>query len=85
MIINKSLRLKLKDNIEWNKVKLVVKCCTQKKNIDYNEIFSLVFKNNLLKIIMVLVTHYNLNKWKFRWINLHGKKVKEKRIFGLQT
>jgi hypothetical protein len=48
------------DNVERYKFRLVAKCFTQKNDIDYKKIFSLVSKKDKLKIIMVLVTHYNL-------------------------
>ena len=62
------------DNVERYKFRLVVKCFTQENDIDYKKIFSLVSKKDSLKIIMVLVTHYNLElhlneceKYLFKW------------------
>ncbi|XP_075080193.1 uncharacterized protein LOC142165730 [Nicotiana tabacum] len=47
-------------NIERYKARLVSKGYTQKGGIDYKETFSPVSKKDSLRIIMTLVTHYNL-------------------------
>ena len=49
-----------KGNIEWFKARLVAKSFTQKGGIDYKETFSLVSKKDLLRIIIALVAHYDL-------------------------
>ena len=47
-------------NIEWFKVRLIAKGYTQKDDIDYKETFSPVSKKDSLRIIMALVTQYDL-------------------------
>jgi predicted Rossmann fold nucleotide-binding protein DprA/Smf involved in DNA uptake len=47
-------------NIERFKARLMVKSFTQKEGIDYTETFSSVLCKNSLRIIMGLVTHYDL-------------------------
>jgi hypothetical protein len=49
-----------KGNIERFKTQLVVKGFTQREVIDYNEIFSPVSCKDSLRIIIVLVAHYDL-------------------------
>jgi hypothetical protein len=49
-----------KGNIDRFKTRLVTKDFTQKEGIDYNEIFSPVSSTNFFRIIMALVTHYDL-------------------------
>jgi hypothetical protein len=49
-----------KENIERFKARLVAKSFTQREGIDYTKIFSSVSCNDSLRIIMVLVTHYDL-------------------------
>ncbi|KAA0045477.1 Retrovirus-related Pol polyprotein from transposon TNT 1-94 [Cucumis melo var. makuwa] len=48
------------DNIERYKDRLIAKCYTQKDGIDYKETFSPVLKKDLLRIIMALVAHNDL-------------------------
>jgi hypothetical protein len=47
-------------NIERFKVRLMAKCFTQREGIDYIETFSPVSCKDSLRIIMVLVAHYDL-------------------------
>ena len=47
-------------NIERYKARLVAKGFTQKEGIDYTKTFSLVSKKDSLRIILVLVAHFNL-------------------------
>ena len=47
-------------NIECYKAWLVVKCFTQKDDINYKETFLLVSKKDSFKIIMALVANYDL-------------------------
>ena len=49
-----------KGNIERYKARLVTKGFTQKDDIDYKETFLPVSKKDSFRIIMVLVTHYDL-------------------------
>jgi hypothetical protein len=49
-----------KENIERFKARLVAKYFTQREDIDYTEIFSPVSCKYSLRIIMMLVAHYNL-------------------------
>jgi hypothetical protein len=49
-----------KGNIERFKARLVAKGFTQREDIDYIEIFSPVSCKDSLRIIMTLVTHYDL-------------------------
>jgi hypothetical protein len=49
-----------KENIEIFKARLVAKYFTQREDIDYTEIFSPVSCKYSLRIIMMLVTHYDL-------------------------
>ncbi|RVW93405.1 Retrovirus-related Pol polyprotein from transposon TNT 1-94 [Vitis vinifera] len=49
-----------KGNIERFKAKLVAKGFTQKEGIDYRDTFSPVSKKDSLRIIMVLVAHFDL-------------------------
>lgn len=48
------------DNIKLYKAKLVAKDFSQKEGIDYHKTFSLVSKNDSLRIIMALVAHFDL-------------------------
>ena len=50
----------LKGIIERYKGKLVAKGYTQKEDIEYKETFFTVSKKYFLRIVMVLVVHYNL-------------------------
>lgn len=50
--------------------KFVLKSFTQKNDIDYKEIFCLIFKNNSLKIILAMVTHYDLEFHKMNVKNI---------------
>ena len=47
-------------NIERYKVRLVAKGFTQQKGIDYHDPFSLVSKKDSFRIIMALVTHFDM-------------------------
>ena len=47
-------------NIKRYKARLVAKCYTQKDDIDYKDTFSHVSKKYALRIIMALVSQYNL-------------------------
>jgi hypothetical protein len=49
-----------KGKVERFKVRLVAKGFTQREGIDYTEIFSSVSKNDLFRIVMALVAHYDL-------------------------
>ena len=49
-----------KGNIERYKVRLVVKDFTQREGIDYNETFSPISCKDSFRIIIALVTHYDL-------------------------
>ena len=47
-------------NIERYKARLVAKCFLQKEDIDYHDTFSPISKKDLLRIIMALVAHFDL-------------------------
>ena len=47
-------------NLERYKARLVSQGFAQKDGIDYEETFSLVTRNDSFRIIMALVTHYDL-------------------------
>jgi hypothetical protein len=49
-----------RENIKRFKARLVAKGFTQRECIDYNEAFSPVLCKDLFRIIMALVTHYDL-------------------------
>jgi hypothetical protein len=49
-----------KGNIDRFKVRLMAKGFTQREGIDYNETFSPVLSKDSFRIIMTLVSHYNL-------------------------
>ncbi|KAL6324809.1 hypothetical protein AAG906_018336 [Vitis piasezkii] len=49
-----------RSNVEIYKTCLVAKGFTQKKDIDYKEIFSLVSTKDSFRIIMALLAHYDL-------------------------
>jgi hypothetical protein len=49
-----------KGNIDKFKVRLVAKEFTQREGIDYNETFSPILSKDSFRIIMTLVTHYDL-------------------------
>ncbi|KAL6333644.1 hypothetical protein AAG906_028829 [Vitis piasezkii] len=49
-----------KGNITMYKARLVAKSFTQKEGIDYKETFSLVSSKDSFRVIMTLVTHYDL-------------------------
>ena len=49
-----------KGNVERYKARLVAKGFTRKEGIDYKETFSLVSSKDSFRIIMALVTHFNL-------------------------
>ena len=53
-------KLDSQGNIERYKARLVAKGFTQRERIDYNETFSSVSCKDSFRIIMVLVTHYDL-------------------------
>ena len=46
--------------IERHKARLVAKGFTQREEINYKETFSLVSRKDLLRVIMVLVAHFDL-------------------------
>ena len=49
-----------KGNIEWHKARLVGKGFNQQEGVDYNDSFSPISKNDSLRIILALVTHFDL-------------------------
>jgi hypothetical protein len=49
-----------KGNIERFKARLMVKRFTQREGVDYTETFSSVLCKDSLRIIIALVTHYDL-------------------------
>jgi hypothetical protein len=49
-----------KENIDRFKARRVAKGFTQRDGIDYNEMFPLISSKDSFKIIMALVTHYDL-------------------------
>jgi hypothetical protein len=49
-----------KINIDRSKTRLMTKGFTQREGIDYNETFLPVLSNDSFRIIMSLVTHYDL-------------------------
>lgn len=49
-----------KGKIEMFKARLVAKGFTQKKGIDFNEIFSHVSTKDSFRIVMALVAHFDL-------------------------
>jgi hypothetical protein len=49
-----------KGKIKRFKTRLVANGFTQREGIDYTETFSLIFKKDSFRIVMVLVAHYNL-------------------------
>ena len=48
------------DNIKRNKSRLIAKGLTQKEGIDYHETFSPVSKKDSFRIIITLITHFDL-------------------------
>jgi hypothetical protein len=48
------------DNVEQYKARLVVKGFTQNEDIDYHETFSPLSKNDSFRMIMALITHFDL-------------------------
>lgn len=64
-------------NIESYKARIVAKDFTQTESIDYKETFSPIYLKNSLRIMMVLVAHFNLklhciSKWKYWRDNIYG-------------
>lgn len=60
-VVNGSLRqCDSKDNVKQYKAKFVVKSFTPKEGITYKETFSSLSKNSSLRIIMALMSHYDL-------------------------
>ncbi|RZB86036.1 Retrovirus-related Pol polyprotein from transposon TNT 1-94 [Glycine soja] len=61
-------------NLEGYKARLVAKGFTQKDDIDYKETFSLVSQKDSFRIIMALVTHYDLklHKMDVKTVFLNG-------------
>ncbi|GJX36330.1 retrovirus-related pol polyprotein from transposon TNT 1-94 [Tanacetum coccineum] len=49
-----------KGNVKRYKARLVAKGYTQNNDVDYNETFSLVSKKDSLRVILALMTHYDL-------------------------
>jgi hypothetical protein len=49
-----------KGNIDRFKARLVAKCFTQREGIDYNETFSSVSSKDSFRIIITLVTYYDI-------------------------
>ena len=49
-----------KGNIDQYKFRLVAKEFTQREGIDYNETFSPMSKKDSFKILMTLITHFDL-------------------------
>jgi Reverse transcriptase (RNA-dependent DNA polymerase) len=53
-------KMDLEDNVKRYKVRLVAKRFIQKEGIDFTETFSYVSTKDSFKIIMALVTHFDL-------------------------
>jgi hypothetical protein len=63
-----------KGNIKIFKARLVAKCFTHREGIDYTKIFFSVSCKDSLRIIMMLVTHYDLelHQMNVKMTFLHG-------------
>lgn len=57
--VNK-IKIDASDNVEWHKAKHVAILFIQNEGIDYHETFSPIFKKDSFRIVMPLVTHFDI-------------------------
>ena len=75
----------MEGNVVTNKSRLVAKCYRQRQGIDYEKTFILVAMLKLIRILLVIVAHYNYEIWKMdvKMTFLNGNLTKD--VYMIQS